>query len=140
MITQGKWKGYYSYAQGYPPPFFGERVSMEVELEDDNDDGFEGTSIEEESEIAIPGNARISGFIQEGMISFVKTYPDWAQLGDGRKYEVEEGKEMEIRHYGAYDEQYGCFFGFWELEVPVFDNIMGPNQVVYGGTWKLERS
>ena len=53
MITTGKWKGYYSYAQGYPPPFFGERVPMEVNLIDDNEDGFEGTSEEEESEISI---------------------------------------------------------------------------------------
>ena len=139
MILEGKWKGYYAYGQGYPPPYFGERVAMEVILKGDDDDGFEGIASEEESPISIPDESKISGFMQEDMISFVKTYPNYYQLNEDREYGVQEGKEMELRNHGYYDEKYACFFGFWELEVEVFDNIMGPSQVIYGGTWKLER-
>lgn len=74
MNLEGKWEGFYEYGNGYTLPQFGKRVKIWVNLKGENED-FTGEVSEEKSEYSIPYKGIIKGFWDEGLISFVWTYP-----------------------------------------------------------------
>ena len=72
MKMKGDWLGFYEYGEGYLLPYFGERVNYRLSLID-TEEGFEGTCIEDDSKFSIKEISKISGFVEEGMISFANT-------------------------------------------------------------------
>lgn len=138
MKIKGNWKGYYEYGQGYQLPEFGERVSMQISLEE-IEDGFEGECIEEKSEYSIHENSKISGFVEDGMVSFNKKYENTYEIQEDGEVKIIDGKELEINYYGNYDSKYDCMIGIWEIESQEFEQNGETVIAIMGGIWRLDR-
>ena len=136
MKMEGDWIGFYEYGAGYLLPYFGQRVNFRLSLTD-TEDGFEGTSIEDDSKFAIKEISKISGFVEEGMISFANTYANYYGIDEESmelKIEI-EGKEYQVNYSGHYDEKFDCFYGSWEIQ---YHDLEYEVQVS-SGIWKMEK-
>ena len=138
MKLAGKWVGFYEYGQGYQPPSFGERVVVEFIIED-QEDGFEGSCREEASAYSIDEISKITGFTENGMISFTKTYQNTYQIQDDQQVIIVSGKEMQVNYYGEYTPKGDCIYGLWEVESEEFELDGELVQTVSSGIWKLTK-
>ncbi|WP_438711042.1 hypothetical protein ACSTS3_21270 [Aquimarina muelleri] len=138
MNLNGNWEGYYEYGEGYILPYFGERVKIEVIIKGEND-SFTGSTTEEESNLSVPSEARIKGFTEGDMISFVKTYPINPQIdGYSNKIQIKEG-QLDIEHVGFCDHKNQSIYGSWQIQ-QVFKNEYNQDDVEYvGGIWFLKK-
>ena len=117
MRIHGKWLGFYELGLGYPLPFFGERVEFEAIIEGDFEK-FKGEIKEVASPYSIDETSTLSGFYENGLISFVKTYqncPSLIEVNGELLSEIKSGKPLEITYNGEYDENYNSFYGIWEI-------------------------
>ena len=137
MKMQGNWIGFYEYGEGYSLPHFGERVKFRFSLED-TENGFEGKCIEDDSEISIKEISEVSGFIEDGMISFVNTYSNRYEIDEENiqpRNKIIEGKEYSVNYSGLYDERFDCFYGVWEIDYK--DSEL--TDFFTGGIWKMKK-
>lgn len=133
MNLMGNWKGYYEYGDGYVLPQFGEKVTIFVNLQGNND-SFIGTVEEETSEHSIPLKATIKGFSQNDFISFVKTYPKIPRLKEiGSTEVIYDSGCLEIEHDGIIDSKHNAIYGSWTI----IENGDIENAVY--GTWLLKK-
>lgn len=139
MNIEGKWEGYYEYGVGYELPFFSSRVQIEVDFIIDNEEKFTGTVTETPSEFSVPETAKINGFIDKGLISFIKSYDVNPQINsENNTVEILEGK-LEIQHTGLIDEQNSAIYGEWLIEETFVDEE-GYNDVeFFTGIWLLKK-
>ena len=138
MNLIGNWKGYYEFGEGYALPHFGARVVIEVSLTGSKV-SFTGIMEEKESEFAVPLKSTIKGFSENGMLSFVKTYPKYPRIKEqGSSELVFENGILEIEHLGFVDEKFNALYGGWSLreEFEVDGHI--EEDILYG-TWLLKK-
>jgi len=139
MNIEGKWKGYYEYGVGYQLPFFGSRVEIEVDFKVDNDENITGTISETPSDFSVNAEATIKGFIDQSLISFIKSYPFYPMIDpENNKIEFEDGA-LDIQHTGFIDKENKAIYGEWLIEEK-FINEEGQNDISYEtGTWLVRR-
>jgi len=133
------WEGYYEYGEGYPLPQFGQRVKIYVNLQGSNE-SFVGTVQEENSEYAVPLEARIKGFSEDGFISFIKKYPKVPRLKNlGSAAIVMESGQLEIEHTGYIDSEFESIYGTWSIteNAPAESDM---DVITVYGTWLLKKS
>ena len=139
MNIIGTWKGYYQYGEGYTLPQFGERVGITVRFEGSNEK-FIGSVTEDPSEHSVPLQARLQGFTEDHMISFVKTYPKNPRLeAYGGTEVVMEPGQLEIDHVGYIDTQFQAIYGSWSITEEMIDEQGSYNATAYG-IWMLKRT
>lgn len=138
MDINGKWTGYYEYGSGYELPFFASKIEIEVEFIVDNKNKVTGTIIETPSQFSIPEKAKITGFIDRGLISFLKKYDVYPQINENNDgIIITEGK-FEIPHTGYIHEEYNSIYGVWDIECPYEED--GQTHMDYlSGIWLLKR-
>ena len=138
MNIEGKWKGYYEYGVGYQLPFFGSRVEMQVEFVVDQEGKFTGTITEIPSDFSVPMDAKINGFIDIDLISFIKSYPSHFQINPDNTMKVSEGS-LDIQYTGYIDEKNHAIYGEWSIE-DEFTNEEGFDDTGYStGIWLIKR-
>ncbi len=138
MDINGKWKGYYEYGIGYILPYFGSRVEIAVIFTVDSSDNITGSITETPSELSVDAVAKIKGFIDQGLISFIKTYPVLPEIADDGSIVLKEGT-LDIQHTGYLDIYNEAIYGDWLIEDP-FINKEGNTEIEYLiGIWFLER-
>jgi len=138
MNINGKWKGYYQYGVGYLIPYFGNIVEMEVSFVVDSEGNISGSVTETPSELSVDAEASLKGFINEGLISFIKTYPVFPEIADDGSIMLSKGT-LDIQHTGYIDDYNEAIYGDWLIE-DKFTNEEGYEDVEYlTGIWLLKR-
>lgn len=131
-------EGLLSIGEGYALPHFGERVGIVVSLNGSNI-SFTGIMEENESEFAVPLRSKIKGFSENGVLSFVKTYPKYPRIKEqGNSEIVFENGILEVEHLGFVDEKFNTMYGGWSLreEFEIDGHI--EEDILYG-TWLLKK-
>ena len=138
MSLKGNWEGYYEYGEGYILPYFGERVKIEVELYGD-ESSFTGLVTEEDSKFSVPLQGEIKGFLENELVSFIKTYDGNPTIREDQHNSlvIEKGT-LEIEHQGYYDEKNQSMYGSWIFEQQQEDEE-GKYDAVMTGTWLLKK-
>ncbi|MDC8004161.1 hypothetical protein POV27_08875 [Aureisphaera galaxeae] len=138
MNIIGKWKGFYEYGEGYDLPYFAKRVGLEITFEGHND-RFIGSTREEPSEYSVPLKGTVEGFVEDGLISFIKRYPKKPVILERHKIgiEFEEG-QSEIEHTGVVDEEHQAIHGSWTI-YDVVEDEQGTYEYAAHGIWLLKR-
>lgn len=137
MKMKGDWLGFYEYGEGYLLPYFGERVNFRLSLTD-TEESFEGTCIQDDSKFSIKEISKISGFVEDRIISFTNTYANYSEIDEESmepKFKIIEGQEYQVNYSGHYDERFDCFYGFWEIQ---YHNLEYEPQI-FGGIWKMKK-
>ncbi|WP_298539514.1 hypothetical protein [uncultured Aquimarina sp.] len=129
-----KWKGQFTYQDGYSDIDQYREVIFEMEIKVDND-SFVGISKDSESKELFDKPASVKGFFDNDMISFVLKYPYSYYRDDDGTLVVEKGYEHpDIQYIGFYDEDLKEYKGNWEIVVDQetygTDNLL---EVVNGG-------
>ena len=115
--TKQTWQGIFSYEEGYSDiqHYYEIPFTMEIEI---NEGSFIGTSIDEESKDLFDQPAKVTGFFEDDMVSFVLKYPHSYYRDDQGNICVEEEYEHpDIQYLGFYDEDLKCYAGNWEMVV-----------------------
>ena len=137
MNIIGRWIGYYEYGVGYSLPHFGKRVKIEVILKGDNEIFF-GTVLEEESEYAVPLKGKITGFSEDNIISFIKSYPQTPLLKEEGNTEIIMKKGVfNIEHEGIIDAENKSMYGSWSIYTTETDEE-GSYEYNSYGIWLLK--
>lgn len=139
----GRWKGEYTYGQGYPIELEGKSVPFIMELTFDGN-LFHGTCVDEESKHLFNRPAIINGVIEDNYVSFIKKYPCfWTSDENGETVLMPDIPSAPIHYTGTLRKR-GLFFAYffegeWEVTTPVkYEN--GEIEYYTGfGTWTMKR-
>ena len=138
-----RWKGEYTYGEGFPIEIEGKSVPFLMELTFDGHI-FQGTCVDEESGHIFSRPATINGIIDNNYVSFIKKYPCSFYFDeDGKTIVNPEIPSMPIHYTGTLRKR-GLLFTFffegeWEVTIPIkYDN--GETEYYTGlGTWTMKR-
>lgn len=132
-----KLKGHYVYGEPYPGHLRGTSVPFEVEWT--LIDGIiNGICVDDESKKVFDTPASIRGFIDNGIISFIKKYPKYWEIDETGKARVsDELPPPEIHYYGLSIDNH--FEGDWTITAAYMLENGGIEYYDYTGTWTLFR-
>lgn len=127
--------GQYTYGELYPDNLKG--VSVPFVIEWLLIDGIiEGTCVDEEGKEIFDQPASIMGFIDNGIISFIKQYPKHWEVDDGGFVRVSDDiPPSEIHYSGIWIDDH--FEGEWEITVSYVSEYGRLEQFDCTGTWTL---
>jgi len=127
LTYSGNWIGKYIYGNDYPDDVKGTEVSFTIEMTL-TDGVVKGKCMEEDHNGYSPGEASIEGFIEDGIISFIKKYTH---------YSTEEFNHP-IHYSGSYES--GRFTGDWEIEASYIDATGAISTYFSEGTWTMQKA
>jgi len=127
--------GQYTYGDSYPDNLKG--ISIPFEIEWILIDGvIKGTCVDDEGKKIFDEPATIIGFIDNGIISFIKRYPKYWDIDENRVTRVfDEIPPSEIHYLGVVVDNH--FEGEWEMTVAYILENGEIDQFDYTGTWTL---
>lgn len=135
MNLKGKWKGEYTYGEGYPGSDLGRSVPFELVLVP-NGIEFEGFFTDEESKDIFTEPGVLKGYQENGFINFSKWYPCYWQVTETGEVEVlRDTPSHEICHSGAYVTDH--FEGEWEIPFYFTDDLGTYAEIRGQGTWSM---
>jgi hypothetical protein len=139
MNISGKWKGYYEFGEGYMLPYFGEKVEFEAQFYQDSQGRIKGIITELPSKFSIQYQSTLEGFIEDGVISFIKRYPNTPEINDEFEKTTHRSGNLEVNYGGIIDEDNDALYGVWSIQEE-FINHLGHNDVSFSaGIWLLKR-
>lgn len=130
--------GQYTYGESYPDDLKGKSVPFEIEWTL-TDGVIHGTCLDDEGKNVFDAPSTINGFIDNGIISFIKKYPkfwDIDEKGVTRIYD--ELPPPEIHYSGVVHEN--RFEGEWEMTVAYILENGEIDQFECTGTWTMNRT
>lgn len=135
-MEKRSWVGRYGYTFDEDTRYF----SFEMNASFQNG-SFEGDVHEEEFSGLTSDTVHIKGFIEEDMISFVKTYPYfWTYDDQGNIIMDKEKKGHEVVYEGYFDEGTGSWSGQWEVLMSEEKTYPGQyKQQFIIGPWDMKR-
>lgn len=136
----GKWFGQYTYGWEYDE-LEGTSVNFEMVIKMLEDGTFEGSCKDEEDvmDLSIVPD-KISGFVEENYISFLKVMGSHYELApDGTKVLSTRLQEPSLHYYGNYDAETVSFFGEWEIEAEDKESGIEGQLLIWTGTWSMQR-
>ena len=138
--VSGQWKGAFTLGPEYGTRE-GESIDFRIEIQEDDDAEIEGVCIEQETSALFKEPVTISGFREEGFISFVKKYPCLVLLDERGNYVLEKEKEHpDIEYEGELNPETGKIEGTFST-YSIVEDVEGRRfEVVFTGTWFLERA
>ncbi len=136
----GLWKGEFTLGPEYGPRA-GKNIDFTADLKEDDDFSIEGICIENETKGFFKEPVTINGFREDVFISFVKKYPCLLLVDEKGNYIVDKEKEHpDIEYEGELDPETGRIEGTFSTYSIVEDLDGNRFEVVYTGTWFLERA
>ncbi len=137
--VSGLWKGEYTLGPEYGPRE-GKSFDFEADVKEDDDFSIEGICVERETKDLFKEPVTISGFREDGFISFIKKYPYLLLIDEQQNYLIDKEKEHpDIEYEGELNPETGRFEGTFST-YRIIENIDGRRfEVVFTGTWFLER-
>lgn len=131
----GKWLGSYTI-----DPEFGQDdkvFNFELTLHVDDDDVSGEIKDISESEQS-PGIAKVTGFVDDNEISFIKQYPALFLRNDHDEIIIDKSKEHpEIHYHGHISDN--SMEGNWDMEAGVLFKVGEFHSQLISGKWKIER-
>jgi hypothetical protein len=140
MISiNGRWKGTYYLGPEFGPNE-GRSFGFILELKEE-DGNIDGVCIEKETAGLFREPVTITGFREDGLISFVKKYPHRFYVdGDGNRLTDPEKDHPEIEYVGEMNPETGKFEGSFQMVADTEQIGFGWYDTVLTGTWVLERA
>lgn len=131
----GKWLGSYSFDPEFQQD---DKVfSFELTLHVDDDDvsgEIKGVSENEQS----PGIAKVTGFVDDNEISFIKKYPALFLRNDLNEIIIDKSKEHpEIHYHGVISDN--SMEGEWDMEAGVLFKVGEFHSQLISGKWKIDK-
>lgn len=112
------------------------KFSLEIK---EKDGSFEGTCIDESLKELLHEPILISGFTEDDMISFIKTYPKRYHLErDGSAIMIDNSQGYEVEYNGQFDHQNGYYKGTWQIGIPDPSDPFGDMHYIFGN-WMMHR-
>ena len=134
MNLTGKWKGYFRYGREYGP-MGGETEYFEIDLIDDQG-SLLGRALDKDDIGLI---ASISGFHEDGFISFVKKYDKHLEFNEDYTQTIIYDKPFEVEYTGNYFLEDKKFYGQWEITYHESKILQPSKDFVYSGVWGMEK-
>lgn len=133
----GLWKGSYSF----DPEFESENSErhFEMTLNVDDEDEVSGEIRDKGPDNEAPRAAALSGFIDEGEISFIKQYPFLLLRNEKNETVIDESKVHPEIHYQGVIGDSGIE-GSWEMEAAVLFAAGSYHSQLVTGTWKIVKA
>ena len=117
----GKWKGTFTYGDGY-------------------DGEFSGLSVDLESKDYMSEPVTIAGFLEDEMISFTKQYPYFFHVTEQGEFVVNKNKfHPEVIFSGEYLEAEGKYVGDWEILAASIQFGYESDESSWTGSWEMAR-
>jgi hypothetical protein len=122
----------------------GESKKISFRLEVWPEDGsFSGFATDEETKDLFDiGTILVKGFIEDGLISFVKTYPNRYSLDEYGKAEISDpDKPHPVEYFGVWDDREEKYAGEYTVTVSerIVDRYKGKYGVeTYSGYWEMK--
>jgi len=140
MNLTGKWEGIYTFGEAFPEAFRDKKVSFVLQLTDTDGD-LAGTCMDEETNRVFGAPASIEGFLEDGMISFVKRFPYFFALGDDGSIITDKNRDShEVMYNGEPLPDQEGFSGKWEIVAEVEDAPFGSTvEHVLSGEWSMKK-
>lgn len=142
MNITGKWQGTLVYGEGYDEESVGKTLDFEFDIVD-TDGEITATGKDLSGHGFNPTPSYMSGFLDEGIISFIKRYKQGLTIDEnGQEELLPEEENYEINYSGNYNVTTKEFEGDWEI-VMYFKPEEDPD-VIYShmcvGTWKMSKA
>ncbi|MES2430757.1 MAG: hypothetical protein V4556_07445 [Bacteroidota bacterium] len=133
-----KLSGQYTYGEPYPDNMKGTSVPFEIEWS--LIDGIiSGTCVDDKGKEVFNEPATINGFVDEGIISFIKKYPKYWEIDeDGVSRVFDHLPPPEIHYSGVLVDNH--FEGDWEMIATYILENGEIEQLDCTGTWTLYRN
>lgn len=132
----GKWLGSYSFDPelGQDDKVFNFELTLQVDDEDDISGEIKDISENDQS----PGVAKVTGFVDDNEISFIKQYPALFLRNDVGEIIIDKTKEHpEIHYHGVISEN--SMEGEWDMEAGVLFKVGEFHSQLISGKWKMEK-
>lgn len=134
----GKWKGEYIYGPEYENNQ-GQKVEFILDLIENNG-SINGVCIDFETRQYFSEPITVSGFIDDGFISFTKQYPfSYFINGQGQIVVDRTKPHPEITYSGEFNPETNTFLGEWDLVVDSQKFGDGYFDDSLTGTWTMKR-
>ncbi len=133
----GLWKGSYTF----DPEFESEQEErfFELTMQVDDEEEIKGEIRDIVDDVQAPRVAALTGFIDDGEISFIKQYPFLLLRNEKNETIVDESKaHPEIHYHGEINDS--GIEGSWEMEAAVLFAAGSYHSQLVTGKWKIVRA
>jgi hypothetical protein len=142
MNLTGRWKGKYTYGEGYPASVVGTSEWFEIELTD-NEGLISGSCIDELVSSIEGKESTIDGTYSNNFISFVKKYKYYTFIDDLDRQVLREDIKVDGIHYtGRLFKKFFTgkkyFKGEWVHSATLIDDNNDKHPLVSNGTWEMQ--
>lgn len=144
IIINGKWKGYYEYSKGYPINLQNKKFEFLLEIWND-DEIIKGFCIDDITKEHFNEPAKIEGFIENNIITFILTYPSLVMLNNNDETEIDPKKpSLNIIYTGKikkpiFTKKY-IIMGNWDISTSFLDKNKNPHFSTCGGSWFMQKN
>ncbi len=133
----GNWKAELIYGEECGQDLMNKTKLFRLTL-DESDGDITGESIDTEGTGVVPVSASVSGFIEDGMISFVKLYETCYLINEkGEVKEFPDKDPPEINFSGYYNPDDQSFEGDWHMIAEVKQLTFAFAEKAFSGTWRM---
>lgn len=142
-FLDGRWRGEYTYGDGYEVQTKGLTVKFEMDIQFDGD-VFSGTCVDDETRHLFNLPATVHGIFHDNYISIIKKYPSLVAEDEYGKLIAVHGVESPQVHFTGTLRKRGLLFrdsfaGEWEVTTAI-KNEYGETIYVTGtGEWIMQR-
>jgi hypothetical protein len=136
----GQWFGYFNYGPEYGPQLEGKRVYFSLLIEAKPDGQFTGTCIELEGIGASEEISSLTGFVENGFISFTKEYKRYGTIDEnGWEGDYEGQLKPRLFYTGQMNYATQTCKGHWEMWAGEVLDGDGSQVFVTTGSWQMGR-
>ena len=137
ILSIGQWQGFFRYGREYGN-LEGQEAEFRLFVEEYKNGQFTGRIIDWEGVGANGEVAKVSGFIKEGFISFVKQYAYFHTFDrNGNDLDAPDLPGHKVVYEGRFDEKLNVFTGQWEIRMEVGHSPDYTIEEVSTGTWRM---
>jgi hypothetical protein len=132
------WTGHFTYREGYTGIEQELIVPFTIEWDLENDI-IDGDCIDDEAKTLFSRPATVRGFIEDGMISFIKQYPAaWSKDQTGQAFIIDDKPAPEIHYSGTWAGDH--YEGEWEMTETALTEEGDIEEFYSTGEWRMHQT
>ncbi len=138
LLHIGQWRGYFRYGAEYGELIAGQEAEFRLFIESFESGQFGGKVIDWQGYGAEGEVSALTGFIDDGFISFTKRYGHHIAMDENGTMYNDEHRNGHCVHYeGQYDSGQQAFTGIWEIYDEAPDGVAQDSGIWGSGTWRM---